>query len=232
MSPHKLIKRLVEDAGGALPVAKAMGIPGFQPTLHKICNGRVRSPSHETARRIADHFGLDVLAVYDEAIAAAEWARRYGDLPAGVPAPGPLSRRDELLASARRGRSPGVPQETPDPALLPEAFNRPVQMTRETLMTDPGRGPSTFKTVLEDDALAPERPAGTVMVWRRDQPPRPGRPILVQDAHGRFHPRIYREGKTPGSWFGSPRDPAYAEFGSEDGAVIYASACWALIAED
>lgn len=226
MSPHKLIKRLVEDAGGTLPVAKAMGTPGFQPTLHKICSGRVRSPSHETARRIADHFGLDVLAVYDESVAASEWARRYGELPSNEEPHGSLPR------PARPGRAPGVHPKTPDPALLPEAFNRPVQMTRETLMTDPGRGPSTFKTVLEDDALAPERPAGTVMVWRRDQPPRPGRPILVQDAHGRFHPRIYREGKTPGSWFGSPRDPAYAEFGSEDGAVIYASACWALIAED
>lgn len=222
MSPHKLIRRLVEDAGGALPVAKAMGTPGFQPTLHKICSGRVRSPSHETARRIADHFGLNVLALYDETIAASEWERLYGA--------DPTDHDLRPFALPQRMRSPAQ-VEAWDPELLPEEFTKPALLNRETLMTNPGRGPSTFKTVLEDEALAPERPTGTLMVWDRNLRPTPGRPVLVLDAHGRLHARIYREGKTPGGWHGVPSNPAYAEYGSADGATVYASASWSLIAE-
>lgn len=66
---HLLIKELVEEAGGSLPVAKAMKAPGFQPTLHKFISGNVDSPSRSTAERIARHFNLPVDAIYDDKIA-------------------------------------------------------------------------------------------------------------------------------------------------------------------
>lgn len=41
MEPHELLKRLVDEAGGSLKVAKAMGQASFQGTLHKISHGNV-----------------------------------------------------------------------------------------------------------------------------------------------------------------------------------------------
>jgi hypothetical protein len=71
MKSHELIRALVEQGGGSLPVAKAMHAPHFQGTLHKICAGRVDSPSHTSAERIAKHFKIPLEAVYDDKVATA-----------------------------------------------------------------------------------------------------------------------------------------------------------------
>ena len=62
-------------------VARAMRAPGFQPTLHKICTGRVASPKRSSAERIAKHFGIPVDAVYDDALAT----QLYEDMRGGSP---------------------------------------------------------------------------------------------------------------------------------------------------
>jgi hypothetical protein len=71
MKSHELIRALVEQGGGSLPVAKAMHAPNFQGTLHKICAGRVDSPSHASAERIAKHFKIPLEAIYDDKVATA-----------------------------------------------------------------------------------------------------------------------------------------------------------------
>jgi hypothetical protein len=82
---HQLIARLVKDAGGSLPVAKAMRAESFQGTLHKIAAGRVEIPSRGSAKRIADHFGIPIDALYDDALAARIFEARFGDAQIGDP---------------------------------------------------------------------------------------------------------------------------------------------------
>jgi phage repressor protein C with HTH and peptisase S24 domain len=69
MKSHELVSALVERAGGALRVAKAMGSQSFQPTLFRVCSGLVLSPKRETAEKIAKHFGIPVDAIYDDKLA-------------------------------------------------------------------------------------------------------------------------------------------------------------------
>jgi transcriptional regulator with XRE-family HTH domain len=76
MTPHELIHELVARAGGSLRVAKAMGSPSFQGTLYKIAHGQVLEPTHETASRIASHFGIPVEALYSTEVATQVAAER------------------------------------------------------------------------------------------------------------------------------------------------------------
>ncbi len=85
VKPYKLIHRLVQEAGGSLPVAKAMRKPGFQGTLHKIAAGLVTEPSRTSAERIARHFGIPLEAIYDERIAAQVAAERFGAEDSSAP---------------------------------------------------------------------------------------------------------------------------------------------------
>jgi transcriptional regulator with XRE-family HTH domain len=78
MKPHELVARLVREAGGSTAVAKAMGKPNFQGTLHKFCSGNVPEPTHSTAKRIADFFGIPEWAIFDPRQAAAVYEERFG----------------------------------------------------------------------------------------------------------------------------------------------------------
>lgn len=78
MKRHELIDRLVTDAGGALPVAQAMGAKNFQGTLYRIAKGQTTEPSRESAQRIAKHFNIPVDALYDDALATKIYAERFG----------------------------------------------------------------------------------------------------------------------------------------------------------
>lgn len=71
MEPHELVAALIRKTGkSTLQVAIEMDRASFQGTLHKYINGGVRSPSHTTAKKIADYFGLNIEALYDRAHAA------------------------------------------------------------------------------------------------------------------------------------------------------------------
>lgn len=117
MDPHRLIARLVQDAGGALPVAKAMGKPTFQGTLHKICAGGVASPKRDSAQRIADHFKIPVDALYDPQVADAVWAARFGSaapMTVRPPAVTQLTAKEAVPGSIWLGRSrPSVGSRLP-----------------------------------------------------------------------------------------------------------------------
>lgn len=103
MKSHELVSALVERAGGALRVAKAMGSQSFQPTLFRVCSGLVSSPKRETAEKIAKHFGIPVDAIYDDKLAT----RIAAELLDGKPAPENVSAEIQLddnqdLPSIRR----------------------------------------------------------------------------------------------------------------------------------
>ena len=109
VKPYLLIAKLVEQAGGALPAAKAMKAPSFQPTLHKIVSGDVDSPKRTSAERIAKHFKIPIEAVYDPKIAAQVYRDRFGGLgvaveePPARPTPDPLLEAIDTIASELSG---------------------------------------------------------------------------------------------------------------------------------
>lgn len=100
MEPHELLKRLVDEAGGSLKVAKAMGQASFQGTLHKISHGNVSNPKYESAERISRHFGIPVQALYDKKV-ATEVAVRFGWVK---------PRALEARANSGKSHDPGIGQ--------------------------------------------------------------------------------------------------------------------------
>lgn len=100
MAPHLLIAELVKRAGGSLAVAKAMRKPGFQGTLHKICAGRVTSPSRESALRISKHFAIPLDALYDADVAARVYAQTFG-AQVHEPPPTPYAKAAATTSRAR-----------------------------------------------------------------------------------------------------------------------------------
>jgi hypothetical protein len=103
IEPSKLIHRLVQEAGGSLPVAKAMGAPSFQGTLHKIAAGEVLSPKRVSAERIARHFHIPIDAVYDARSAGHVWNERFGSSSSTeAPPPSPRLVARETPPESRR----------------------------------------------------------------------------------------------------------------------------------
>lgn len=83
--------------------------------------------------------------------------------------------------------------------------------------------PEIFRAVLPDDALAPDYPAGTEVVWTTRRRAAPGRLILVRDRHGQLHARQCHQGRAPGLWLAAAINPAYVTFSSsEDGLELVA----------
>lgn len=72
--------------------------------------------------------------------------------------------------------------------------------------------PALFRAALPDDAMAPDYPKGTELVWSTRQRMIPGRVVLVRDSHGRVHARECRQGSAPGEWSAAPRNAAYVTF--------------------
>lgn len=86
-----------------------------------------------------------------------------------------------------------------------------------------GQVPDVFRAVLTDDALAPDFPAGTEIVWTKHRRAAPGRLVLVQDRHGQVHARQCRQGRSPEQWLAAPTNSAYLTFDSaEEGLTLIA----------
>lgn len=77
-----------------------------------------------------------------------------------------------------------------------------------------GNVPDTFRAVLPDNALAPNYPAGSEIVWTLKRRAAPGRVVLIRDAHGALHARVCRQGKAPGQWLAAPYHADFATFDS------------------
>jgi hypothetical protein len=109
VEPHELVDRLVTAEGGPMKVARKMGKPKLQPTLHKFCAGQVRTPKFPTAQAIARHFGLPVEALYDAKAATAAAAARFSDTAAqGAPALVAVVAAEEPMQRYGPATSPGI----------------------------------------------------------------------------------------------------------------------------
>lgn len=114
---------------------------------------------------------------------------------------------------------------------LPKHSDALPEITWESLV---GNVPdSLFLLALRDDALAPDYPRGTAVVWSKTREPKPGRLVLVRDKYGRDHARAYHAGRAPGEWLAAARNPAFPSFEPEqDGLQILAVHRGVLDAED
>ena len=152
-----------------------------------------------------------------------EMVARKLERGAGKP-PGWLDNRNAPVTSA------GSPP-------LAHSLNPPIQsdalptITWEALV---GNVPeSLFVLALRDDALAPDYPKGTAVVWSKTRAPRPGRLVLVRDAHGRDHARLIQEGKAPGEWTAAALHRGFASLDPEgDGLTVLAVHKGVLDADD
>lgn len=69
MKTHELANELVENAGGALTVAKLLGNKNKQGTIHRFCKAKTAQPSREIAQELASLFDVPIDSFYDEELA-------------------------------------------------------------------------------------------------------------------------------------------------------------------
>lgn len=119
MDVDVLVRALIDRAGGALPVAKAMGVPSFQGTLHKLAHGGVKSPTRRTAERVASHFHIPIEALYDKRVTATVYAELFGQKGKGVHALGSSApQTEQTLPSYRLEAAASWPLPRIDKQLL------------------------------------------------------------------------------------------------------------------
>lgn len=71
---------------------------------------------------------------------------------------------------------------------------------------------SLFTLHLRDDALAPEHPRGTRVVWRPGRKLAARRLVLLRDAHGDLHARVLYATEAPGQWHAKATHAAFLSF--------------------
>lgn len=81
--------------------------------------------------------------------------------------------------------------------------------------------PHRFRLAVPDDALAPDTPRGTVLIFSTTAPPAFGHGVLVQDSTGQRHVRRYSQGPA-GRWLAEARNSAYLTLDSFDGLQVLA----------
>lgn len=217
VKPHELICRLVVEHGlaprvglGALPLAKALGRPQLQPSLHKFMAGDVTEPQRSTAESLAAYFEIPVDAVYDERV-ATRIARERGIAE--------QTASTESLIPAKK------------PAKTPAGQAQPLSLSSITLSPRPIRwrdlGMDELKGVvevlLEDDAMAPEFPAGLVVRFDpslKDEV-QFGNRVMVRDAVGGLHFREYAQAPG-GGWQAIALGRAFLTLTPEEGAQVVA----------
>ena len=80
----------------------------------------------------------------------------------------------------------------------------------ETIMNS--AAPEVFRAILPDNALAPDYPMGTEIVWTTRRRVLPDRLVLVRDRHGQLHARQCHQGRAPGHWIAAAINPSYVNF--------------------
>ena len=89
-----------------------------------------------------------------------------------------------------------------------------------------GTIPERFVLAMPDDALAPQTPRGTQLIFvAGDTPPRFGIGVLVEAPDGTRYIRRYVQGPATG-WIAEARDSAYRTISSAEGGRILAWVSW------
>jgi len=81
--------------------------------------------------------------------------------------------------------------------------------------------PPRFRLAVPDDAMAPDTPRGTVLIFESGRHPSFGAGVLVQDRGGKRHIRRYAQGAGD-SWRAEARNNAYLTLHSDEGLQVLA----------
>lgn len=162
--------------------AEAMGIS--QQAVAAIVHGKTKSATAENNAAAAAYFGCD-----------PTWLASGKGIPKWDDGGGPD-------APAIGGRAHALSPQIQSDA-LPE-------ITWESLVL--AVPDSLFVLPLRDDALSPDFPAGTAVVWSRKRAVKPGRLVLLADRHGQHHARLVQESKTPGKWVAAAISRGFVQF--------------------
>lgn len=102
---------------------------------------------------------------------------------------------------------------SPDISLKLDKRTVPVTRSRVEIMT--GAAGDVYAFVLDDDALAPDYPRGTELVFDVAKKPAPGSVVLVVDGQSNLQAREFRQAAN--GWVASSINRAYASF---DGSTV------------
>lgn len=100
-------------------------------------------------------------------------------------------------------------------------FSVPASHSHSAERAADGNRPPRFRLAVPDDAMAPDTPWGTVLIFSTTAPPSIGSGVLVQDAEGRRHLRRYVQGMA-GQWVAEARSSAYRPLHSGMGLQLLA----------
>jgi hypothetical protein len=141
---------------------------------------------------------------------------------------------DEMAGSLERGMNKPTgwmdihpPESMPyavtesQPLRLSEPNMPPIRLAWEALMTS-NQLPPEFETELPDNAMAPDAPRGTRVIFVRGNTAEPGDWILVRDSAGHLYCREYRQVR-PGQWEAHARNPGFLPMSNDrDGLQVVA----------
>lgn len=101
-----------------------------------------------------------------------------------------------------------------------ESDDEPITLSWEFILSAAPL-PRRFRLAVPDDAMAPNAPRGTGLIFSTEATPKFGRGILVEDSTGQRYVRRYAQGPG-GRWVAEPRNSAYLAIDSADGAKVLA----------
>lgn len=186
--------------GDPFPSTRAARELGRTPAFWSdLARGR-KSFGEKLARSIEEHAGLPRLALDDPANALC----RNAHLPKGEPTSGGTHLGGESVENLSQL----------------SAIVLPTTVEWETIAM--GAIPERFVLAMPDDALAPQTPRGTKLIFvAGSEPPRYGVGVLVEDPMGARYVRRWVQG-VAGGWVAEARNNAYRNLSSSDGAKVIA----------
>lgn len=212
MKAYELVALLLKAKGlTSSSLARKLGRTSLQSQIYKYIHGQVPSPQMNTARPIAAHLGIPVEAMYDDRL-ATRVAAELG-LVDGVPATQNVIGEPDPTEGIHRVQV-GV-----------NSSIKALQTTKlgELMMREPRELDDVFYVELDDNAMAPDFPAGTIIKFDRRKPHSFGSRVLIRDSRGGYHFRTYAQAAHD-AWRGIAKSDAFLELEpTRDGAIVVAT---------
>lgn len=203
-SQEEEAQRLAERFSGISQAAFARehGVPGGASMLSQHIKGR-RPINLPAALAYARGFGVPLEEISPRLAAQANEAERIGK---GIFQPGQAAKPAHEGASSPDSLDGPTVNQPP-----------PIAVAWEEIMND---STEEFRTRAPDNALAPRLVAGQRFTVQRGLQPRGGDGVLVRDAAGVLHMRLYSPG-AGGRWAAVAENPAFQALDSErDGLSV------------
>lgn len=211
MEPYELIRQLMEKEGlGAFPLARKIGRPDLQPSIHRYASGQIKNPNRAMATLLANHFKIPIDAIYDRA-AAISTARILGIHPSGAE---PEEKEKDV-------KDKTVPKKVVNFSSQSDINVAPKRFELEGIEMQNVFG--VFDVTVNDASMAPELPEGCVVRFDADLKPKFGQRVLIVDKWGQMHIRTMAQTRDE-EWQGKVENPAFLTLSpGADGAKIVAT---------